>query len=66
MSTSEQWILKDAEFARLLRSGEFPCKSCADCYRGACCKRYWHHIGDCCTHCGNDERTIGGHNSRDD
>lgn len=22
----------------------------------ACCKRAWHHRGDCCTHCGNDER----------
>lgn len=21
-----------------------------------CCKRDWHHLGDCCLHCGNDER----------
>lgn len=26
--------------------------------RAVCCQRTWHHMGDCCTHCGNDERNL--------
>jgi hypothetical protein len=36
------------------------CRSCSDLMtqRTKCCKRDWHHVGDCCTHCGNDERSL--------
>ena len=50
---------KDAQYTEIKKSGEWPCKSCRKCVaQGACCSRDWHHIGDCCLHCGNDEREV--------
>jgi hypothetical protein len=36
------------------------CPQCASALQQTlvCCKRVGHHVGDCCTHCGNDERKL--------
>ena len=55
---------KDRLFQERKKSGAWPAKRCPECQgRGyervgsaACCVSYAHHVGDCCTHCGNDER----------
>lgn len=48
---------KDTEFAANKARGVWPCETCDKCKRlGGCCLSYGHHVGDCCTHCGNDER----------
>ena len=38
--------------------GQLNCPKCGTegVRRSVCCMRAWHHVGDCCTHCGNDER----------
>lgn len=52
-----RWREKDAAYARYKAKGEWPCWNCVKCKQErACCQRDWHHRGDCCTHCGNDER----------
>lgn len=40
-----------------------PSLSCGSCGQlvvqwATCCKSVGHHVGDCCTHCGNDERKL--------
>jgi len=52
---------KDRLFAERQASGEWPIKTCEDCKSGACCMRTWHHVGDCCVHCGLDERNLSRH-----
>jgi len=47
---------KDRQYARRVKSGQWPGDTCKDCAGGACCKRTWHHSGDLCAHCGLDER----------
>lgn len=39
---------------------EGSCSKCGHALKqgAVCCKRDWHHVGDCCTHCGNDERKL--------
>ena len=46
------------------KTGQWPAFQCPKCQRrgferigsAACCKSYNHHLGECCLHCGNDER----------
>ena len=48
---------KDAEYARRLRDNDWPSDTCDACKRKqGCCESFTHHNGDCCNHCGNDER----------
>jgi hypothetical protein len=56
--TITDWAEKDRIFEERRRSGRWPGQTCANCERrgGACCNRDWHHSGDCCLHCGMDER----------
>jgi hypothetical protein len=58
--TSARFREKDRRYAATMRAGGvFPdasCKAC-DSRSGRCCQHHWHHIGDCCLHCGMDERT---------
>lgn len=58
---------KDRVFAQRQRDAAWPAQTCADCrrrgYQGpagtsACCTSFGHHLGDCCVHCGNDEREL--------
>lgn len=61
--TAARFKAKNDEYARIARTGRWPIFDCADCrHRSSqvpvCCKRDWHHVGDCCTHCGNDERSL--------
>jgi hypothetical protein len=51
----ERWAKKDRVFNMQKATGHFPAESCPKCVSG-CCHRDWHHVGDCCLHCGNDER----------
>ena len=59
----ERFAEKDRAFTAQKASGTFPAVTCKEC-RGedlkrevyGCCQRDWHHVGDCCLHCGNDER----------
>lgn len=54
---SKYYAEKDRLFAQRKASGEWPALTCESCQRGrGCCQRHHHHVGDCCTHCGNDER----------
>lgn len=46
---------KDQLFEETKQTGAWPAKTCVKCKNG-CCMRTWHHVGDCCLHCGNDER----------
>jgi hypothetical protein len=52
---TRRWKLHDQIFEHHKAAGIWPAESCDKC-RGACCQRDYHHIGTCCTHCGNDER----------
>jgi len=48
---------KDAQFRRNRESGQWPQDTCERCAAGGkCCQSAHHHLYDCCTHCGNDER----------
>ena len=49
---------KDATFSAQVKSGDWPQDTCKICKRrhGGCCQSHHHHVGDCCNHCGNDER----------
>jgi hypothetical protein len=50
-------VLKTRQFLDLQRTGAWPSNTCEACKRvGGCCQHHHHHIGDCCLHCGNDER----------
>lgn len=53
----ERFAKKDRIFELTKASGKFPAAACHECVSG-CCKRAWHHVGDCCLHCGNDERKL--------
>lgn len=53
----ERWAKKDRDFEATKATGAFPAVKCPQCKSG-CCKRTWHHVGDCCLHCGNDERSL--------
>lgn len=55
VQTDARFEHKDQVFAELQKTGEWPSRTCPKCKHG-CCKRTWHHIGECCLHCGNDER----------
>ena len=55
---SQYWRQHDALFEDRKKSGEWPAKKCEQCTSNGCCRRHWHHIGSCCTHCGLDERNI--------
>ncbi len=52
---------RDLLFEHRKLTNTFPSSTCNDggCRFGACCKRTWHHAGDMCLHCGNDERDDG-------
>lgn len=51
--------LKDVRFAVSKAVGVWAADSCPSCNsRGGCCNHYNHHLGDCCLHCGNDERKL--------
>lgn len=58
--TRKRFKEKDREFAELKSSGDWASKACHQpaCKAGGCCLRYSHHVGDCCLHCGNDEREL--------
>lgn len=47
---------KDMIWAARAAKKNWPAASCALCDHG-CCQRTWHHTGDCCIHCGMDERS---------
>jgi hypothetical protein len=48
---------KDKLFEKYKADDNFPYQTCVECKTmSACCKRHWHHRGDNCIHCGNDER----------
>ena len=55
---------KDRLFQERMQTGSWPAAHCPECLRrgyerigsAACCASYAHHVGDCCVHCGNDER----------
>lgn len=50
-------VTGDDVFRAQVRSGDWPQDTCEACQRTKrCCRSYSHHHGDCCTHCGNDER----------
>ena len=55
---SPYWIAKDKLFEIRKANGKFPSDTCEGCRSSICCNRHWHHVGDCCIHCGNDERTL--------
>lgn len=46
---------KDMIWAARSAKKNWPAASCTACEHG-CCQRTWHHVGDCCIHCGMDER----------
>jgi hypothetical protein len=51
---------KDKLFNKHKKEGVWPIEGCHKCHkRGGCCQSHHHHIGDNCTHCGNDERHMG-------
>lgn len=55
--TRKHFAEKDRQFEALKATGEWPYKTCEACHgRAGCCHHIWHHRGDCCLHCGNDER----------
>lgn len=55
----QYYSLKDLIFEAQTESGDWPFQNCDKCGRvKACCQRHGHHLGDCCTHCGNDERKL--------
>lgn len=56
---SNIWAEKDRQFAEQVKSGSWPSDTCDECMSvGHCHLNYGHHLYDCCTHCGNDERNI--------
>lgn len=51
--------VKDRLFDLTKQTGRWPALLCRKCQtRGGCCKYAYHHVGDCCIHCGNDERKL--------
>ena len=54
---AELYAKKDRVFELQKASGRFPAETCPKCEH-SCCERAWHHVGDCCLHCGNDERKL--------
>ena len=49
---------KDTIFRAQVQLDQWPSDRCETCQkRPGCCERYSHHVGDCCLHCGNDERS---------
>jgi len=58
MTPEERWAQHDATFERRRKSGAWPAKTCEQCTSRGCCRRAWHHIANCCNHCGLDERKI--------
>jgi hypothetical protein len=62
---TEQFARKDALFASQVASGIWPADTCPNCTAvGHCHLDFGHHLYDCCTHCGNDERNIRLHSYR--
>lgn len=58
--SDENYRRKDLLFAQRKLAKSWPVDSCTACgRRGGCCQAHHHHVGDCCTHCGNDERATG-------
>jgi len=58
----ERFRRKDRLFAERRKAGAWPADECKSCISsGGCCVRYGHHMGDCCVHCGNDERNMVPH-----
>jgi hypothetical protein len=55
----DRFEIKAAQYARRLKSGQWPSDTCQECAGRLCCKRDWHHSGDVCSHCGQDEREDG-------
>ena len=54
---ADDWAAKDQLFDQRQQSGQWPSDTCESCQaRGGCCQYAYHHRGDCCVHCGNDER----------
>lgn len=48
---------RDVAFDTIAASEQWPSGECEYCSRrGVCCRSHNHHVGDCCLHCGNDER----------
>lgn len=51
-------------FQERKQNGSWPADQCPECQRrgygrigsAAYCVSYAHHVGDCCLHCGNEER----------
>ena len=55
-----RFAAKDQRYAERKTTGKWPARICKVCQHkpGGCCQRNYHHVGDCCTHCGNDERRL--------
>ncbi len=58
------WEREDLLFQWRKATGNWSAHRCPQCQRRgyenigspACCKSHCHHVGECCLHCGNDER----------
>lgn len=58
------WEREDLLFQWRKATGNWSAHRCPQCQRrgyenigsSACCKSHFHHVGECCLHCGNDER----------
>ena len=56
-AAKKHFFEKDTIFARRAELCRWPMANCNACEkRGGCGVSYNHHVGDCCLHCGNDER----------
>ena len=59
--TLARWRNEDRLMRERKASGKWPAFECDSCRRVlSCCQRHHHHVGECCTHCGNDERHLRG------
>lgn len=50
------YAMKDKVFAFRKERNGFGCEKCKE--KLYCCDKDYHHLYDCCLHCGNDERYI--------
>lgn len=58
----EHYAQKDRLFLAREQLDTWPSRTCEACKRvHGCCQSHHHHVGDCCTHCGNDERSSDPH-----
>lgn len=53
--TKAYYAEQDAIYAAQVKLNQWPQDRCGCASRG-CCQRFNHHHGECCLHCGNDER----------